>query len=71
MGINLNLLNRPIPTLTASVDVPIVLSLLSYRLGRSIQFDPKTERIVGDSETALLAVPDYPAPWKFPVQYLA
>jgi predicted dehydrogenase len=52
------------------VDVPIVLSLLSYRLGRSIQFDPKTERIVGDSEAARLAVPHYRAPWKFPKKYL-
>ena len=53
------------------VDVPIVLSLLSYRLGRSIQFDPKTERIIGDSEAARLAVPDYRAPWKFPKKYLS
>jgi predicted dehydrogenase len=53
------------------VDVPIVLSLLSYKLGRSIQFDPKTDRVVGDSEAARLAVPRYRAPWKFPKQYLA
>lgn len=53
------------------VDVPIALSLLSYRLGRSIQFDPGTERIVGDSEAARLAVPRYRAPWIFPEPYLA
>jgi hypothetical protein len=53
------------------VDVPIALSLLSYKLGRSIHFDPRTERIVGDSEAARLAVPRYRAPWKFPRQYLS
>jgi predicted dehydrogenase len=52
------------------VDVPIVLSLLSLKLGRSIQFDPATEKIVGDSEAARLAVPKYRAPWKFPKHYL-
>ncbi len=52
------------------VDVPIVLSLLSLKLGRAIRFDPATERIVGDREAADLAVPRYRAPWKFPRQYL-
>ncbi len=52
------------------VDVPVVLSLLSLKLGRSIRFDPKAEQIVGDSEAAKLAVPKYRAPWKFPTQYL-
>jgi predicted dehydrogenase len=52
------------------VDVPIVLSLLSYKLGRSIPFDPATERIVGDPEAARLAVPHYRDPWKFPMKYL-
>ena len=53
------------------VDVPIVLSLLSLKLGRSIRFDPATEKIVGDSEAARLAVPQYRDPWKLPEQYLA
>lgn len=53
------------------VDVPIVLSLLSLKLGRSIRFDPATEKIVGDSEAAKLAVPKYRRPWKFPTKYLA
>jgi predicted dehydrogenase len=53
------------------VDAPIALSLLSYKLGRSIQFDPVTERIVGDAEAERLAIPDYRPPWKFPVKYLA
>ena len=53
------------------VDVPIQSSLLSLKLGRSIRFDPATEKIVGDPEAAKLAVPKYRAPWKFPNQYLA
>jgi predicted dehydrogenase len=52
------------------VDVPIVLSLLSLKLGRSIRFDPAGERIVGDAEASRLAVPTYREPWKFPEQYL-
>jgi predicted dehydrogenase len=52
------------------VDVPIVLSVLSLKLGRSIRFDPQTESIVGDPEAARLAVPEYRAPWKFPGEYL-
>ncbi len=52
------------------VDVPIVLSLLSLKLQRSIRFDPAKEEIVGDKEAARLAVPEYRAPWKFPKQYL-
>lgn len=53
------------------VDVPIVLSLLSLKLERSIRFDPKKEWIVGDAEAAKLAVPKYRSPWKFPAKYLA
>ena len=52
------------------VDVPIVLSLLSLKLGRSIRFDPKTEKIVGDREAAKLAIPKYRSPWKFPSRYV-
>jgi predicted dehydrogenase len=52
------------------VDVPIVLSLLSLKLGRSIRFDPQTERIVGDAEAAQRAIPEYRAPWKFPKSLL-
>ncbi len=48
------------------VDIPIVLSLLSLRLGRSIRLDPGEVRIVGDPEAARLAVPEYRSPWKFP-----
>jgi predicted dehydrogenase len=52
------------------VDVPIALSVLSMKLGRSIKFDPATESIVGDKEAAKLAVPEYRGPWKFPKEYL-
>jgi len=52
------------------VDVPIVLSLLSLKLGRSIRFDPAKEEIIGDSEAARLAIPTYRKPWKFPKAYL-
>jgi predicted dehydrogenase len=58
------------PEYHVKVDVPIVLSLLSMKLGRSIRFDPKTEKIVGDEEASRLAIPEYRAPYKFPVEYL-
>jgi len=58
------------PEYHCRVDVPIVLSLLSYRLGRSIRFDPQTETIVGDKQAAELAVPIYRDPWEFPKEYL-
>jgi hypothetical protein len=58
------------PNYHVKVDVPIQLSLLSLKLGRSIRFDPVKEQIVGDREAARLAVPKYRAPWKFPEQYL-
>jgi len=52
------------------VDVPIQLSTLSLRLGRSIRFDPVSERIIGDEEAARMAIPEYRDPWKFPKEYL-
>ncbi len=58
------------PNYHVKVDVPVVLSLLSLKLGRSIRFDPVKQKIVGDSEAARLAVPHYRAPWKFPSSYL-
>jgi len=54
----------------SKVDVPLVLGNLSYKLGRSIRFDPATERIVGDDAAAKAAVPEYRDPWKFPAEYL-
>lgn len=58
------------PAYHVKVDVPILLSVLSLKLGRSIQFNPETESIVGDPEAARLAIPTYRAPWKFPKEYL-
>ena len=55
----------------SKIDVPLVLANLSYRLGRSIQFDPATEQIVGDAAAAKAAVPEYRDPWKFPAEYLS
>jgi len=52
------------------VDVPITLSLLSMRLGRSVRFDPEKEKIDGDREAKKLAIPEYRWPWRFPVEYL-
>jgi hypothetical protein len=58
------------PEYHVRVDVPIVLSLLSMKLGRSIRFDPATEKITGDKEATRLSVPEYRAPYKFPKEYL-
>ena len=58
------------PGYHVKVDVPIELSVLSMKLGRSIKFDPKTEQIVGDKEAAKMAIPEYRGPWKFPTEYL-
>jgi len=58
------------PNYHGKIDVALVLANLSMRLGRSIRFDPKTEKIVGDDEAAKLAVPQYRDPWSFPGKYL-
>ncbi len=58
------------PEYHIKVDVPIALSVLSMQLGRSIRFDPNTEKIIGDKEAARLATPEYRAPWKLPSGYL-
>jgi predicted dehydrogenase len=52
------------------VDLALTLANLSYRLGRSVRFDPRTERIVGDQQAVRMARPEYRAPWTFPAQYL-
>jgi predicted dehydrogenase len=51
------------------IDLAITLANLSYKLGRSIQFDPVRERIVGDRDAAKKAIPSYRSPWKFPSRY--
>jgi predicted dehydrogenase len=52
------------------IDLAITLANLSYKLGRSVRFDPGRERIVDDAEASRLARPEYRGPWKFPAKYL-
>jgi hypothetical protein len=59
------------PNYHVKIDVPVLLSLLSLKLGRAIRFDPRKEQIVGDREAAKLAIPKYRSPWKFPSKYLS
>ena len=54
------------PNYHVRVDVPVQLSLLSLKLGRSIRFDPAKEQIVGDSEASRLAIPTVPRPLEVP-----
>lgn len=58
------------PDYHVRVDVPIALSTLSLKLGRSIRFDPDKEKIIGDKDAEKLAIPEYRSPWKFPKEYL-
>ncbi|MHB8523403.1 MAG: Gfo/Idh/MocA family protein [Limisphaerales bacterium] len=53
------------------VNLAIALANLSYKLGRSIHFDSKTEKIVDDPKAAKLARPVYRDPWRFPSEYLS
>lgn len=52
------------------LDAALGLANIAYKLGRSVHFDPKTEKIVNDAEAARLARPVYRDPWKFPAKYL-
>jgi hypothetical protein len=58
------------PEYHIKVDIPIQLSVLSLKMGRSIKFDPEKEEIIGDEEAARQAIPEYRGPWKFPSKYL-
>jgi hypothetical protein len=58
------------PGYHVKIDIPVALSTLSLKLGRSIRFDPDTEKIIGDNEAVKLSVPEYRSPWKFPLEYL-
>ena len=58
------------PGYHVKIDVPLALSTLSLKLGRSIRFDPDSEKIIGDNEAIKLSVPEYRAPWKLPLEYL-
>jgi len=59
------------PDYHARIDMAINLANLSYRLGRSLRFDPASERIVGDAEAVKAARPVYRAPYRFPEKYLS
>jgi predicted dehydrogenase len=52
------------------IDLALTLANLSYRLGRSVRLDPRTERIVDDETAVRMARPQYRAPWAFPAEYL-
>ncbi|MBI4583267.1 MAG: Gfo/Idh/MocA family oxidoreductase [Planctomycetes bacterium] len=54
----------------SKISAAISLANLACRLGRSIRFDPTSEKIVGDPEAAKLARPSYRDPWRFPEKYL-
>lgn len=58
------------PLYHIKVDLPLTLGNLSYKLGRTIRFDPASESIVGDPEAAKRAIPIYREPWRFPTDYL-
>jgi hypothetical protein len=50
----------------AASTVLVHLANISYRLGRTINFDPKTLSIVGDSEAAKMMTRDYRKPFVVP-----
>ncbi len=53
------------------IDLALILANLAMKVRRTIQFDAKTNQIVGDAEAAKLATPEYRAPWKFPAEYVS
>jgi hypothetical protein len=40
--------------------------MISWRTGRSIQWDAEKEEIIGDPEASKLLHREYRAPWKYP-----
>jgi predicted dehydrogenase len=64
--------NRKRETLTAEIEegaastVLVHLANISYRVGRTINFDPKTMTITGDAEAAKLMTRDYRKPFVVP-----
>lgn len=44
----------------------IHLANISYRLGRTLDFDPKTERVIGDAEANKMLTRDYRSPFVVP-----
>lgn len=54
----------------ADIDIALTTSLLAMKLGRTINLDPKTMKILGDPEAEKMSIPTYRGPWKFPARYL-
>ncbi len=46
--------------------VGVNLDKTSYRMGRTLTIDPKTERFIGDAEADKLLTEDYRAPYILP-----
>ena len=45
------------------LNTALCLANLVLKLGRAVEFDPKTETIVGDAEGSKLLMPVYREPW--------
>ncbi|MHC4799656.1 MAG: Gfo/Idh/MocA family protein, partial [Planctomycetota bacterium] len=52
------------------IDIAINLAMMAMQLGRTVNFDPKTEKVVGDAEAIKLMYPNYRDPYKLPREYL-
>ena len=44
-----------------------LLGMISYKAGRSIQWDAEKELIIGDEEASKLMGREYRKPWAYPV----
>jgi hypothetical protein len=44
-----------------------MLGMLSWKAGRSIQWDAEKELIIGDPEASKLLTREYRSPWQYPV----
>ena len=47
-----------------------MLANLAMKVGRTLDFDPKTETIVDDEAATRAAKPEYRGEWEFPEEYL-
>ncbi|UCD27924.1 MAG: Gfo/Idh/MocA family oxidoreductase [Planctomycetota bacterium] len=52
------------------IDMAINLAMMAMKLGRTVEFDPVKETVVGDSEAVKLMYPEYRDSWKLPAEYL-
>jgi hypothetical protein len=58
--------NRPIADIESAHHTNTTLRLgnISYRVGRTLQWDAKAEQIINDAEANRLAIGTYREPWK-------